>query len=235
MFTIHRFINFTDSFIALFTLIKEKNMAKYIKQEMNDLNGTGKTQAYYRLKTTRNIDGKEFVKSLCQRFKGLSEGDAIRVLSDAAEHLANLLGEGYSVSIENIGTFKATLGLEKDKEMDSLDGDDPKHNARSLRLDGVNFRADKELVYLANKHCNLEREGISRLHHSPYTKEQRLQLALDFLEKHKIMRVVDYMLFTGLSRSTATNELREFGDSPSSGIDYIGRKSSKVYIKKILE
>lgn len=207
-------------------------MAKYIKQEMNDLNGKGETQAYYRLKTTRNMDGKEFVKSLCQRFRGLSEGDAIRVLSDAAEHLAILLGEGYSVSIENIGTFKATLGLKRDKEMDSLDGNDPKHNARSLRLDGVNFRADKELIHKANKHCDLEREGISRLHRSPYTKEQRLQLALDYLEEHKAMKVVNYMALTGLSRSSATNELREFGDTPTSGIDYIGRKSSKTYIKK---
>lgn len=199
---------------------------------MNDLNGTGKTQAYYRLKTTRNIDGKEFVKSLCQRFRGLSEGDAIRVLSDATEHLAILLGEGYSVSIENLGTFKATLGLEKDKKMDSIDGDDPKHNARSLRLNGVNFRADKELIFRAYKHCDLEREGISHLHRSPYTKEQRLQLALEYLEKHKVMKVVNYMTLTGLSRSSATNELREFGNSSSSGIDYIGKKSSKIYIKK---
>lgn len=207
-------------------------MTKYIKQEMNDLNGKGITQAYYRLKTIRNIDGKEFVKSLCQRFRGLSEGDAIRVLSDATEHLAVLLGEGYSVSIDNIGTFKATLGLERDKEMDSLDGDTPKHNARSLRLDGVNFRADKELVYKANKHCHLEREGIMRLHHSPYTKEQRLKIAIDYLEKHHVMKVVNYMALTGLSRSTATNELREFGYSPNSGIGYIGKRSSKVYIKK---
>ena len=41
-------------------------MAKYIKQEMNDLNGKGETKAYYRLQTTRNIDATEFVSTLCE-------------------------------------------------------------------------------------------------------------------------------------------------------------------------
>lgn len=207
-------------------------MAKYIKQEMNDLNGKGETRAYYRLQTTRNIDATEFVSTLCRNYKGISEGDAIRVLVSAAEHLAELLGKGYSVSIDKIGNFKATIGLEPDKEMDSFDSNDPKRNARSLRLNGVNFRADKELVYNANKHCNLERGHEVRLYRSPYTKEQRLKLALEYLEKNKFMKVMDYMKLTGLSRTTSTTELQEFRHDPTSGIGFIGRGSAKTYIKK---
>ena len=41
-------------------------MAKYIKQELPDLHQTGETKIYYRLKTERNIDSKEFVRSLHQ-------------------------------------------------------------------------------------------------------------------------------------------------------------------------
>lgn len=37
-------------------------MARYIKQEMPDLNGTGETKCYYRLEKRRNLSTKEFLK-----------------------------------------------------------------------------------------------------------------------------------------------------------------------------
>ena len=116
--------------------------------------------------------------------------------------------------------------------MDTFDGDDTKRNARSLRLTGINYRADKTLIKRANQHCKLERAGESRLHHTPYSKEERLKLAQQYLEKHGAMRVADYMKLTGLSRTKATLELKEFRQDDSSGISYIGRGSAKVYVKK---
>lgn len=207
-------------------------MAKYIKQEMPDLRQTGEQKVYYRLKTERNIDSKEFVRSLSQSFSGMREGDIIRILIATADHLGELLGKGYSVTLDGIGNFKATIGLEKDKEMDTLDGTETKRNARSLCLKGVNYRADKALIKKARQHCELEREGTRRIHRSPYTKEQRLALALDYLTKHGAMKVADYMALTGLSRTTATLELQEFRRDATSGIDFIGRGSAKVYVKK---
>ena len=146
--------------------------------------------------------------------------------------MAELLGKGHSVTLDGIGTFKATIGLEEDKELDTLDGNETKRNARSLRLKGVNFRADKELVKKARKDCQLQREGTARIHRSPYTKEQRLNLALEYLEKHGAMKIADYMELTGLSRTTATLELQEFRRDMNSGIDFIGRGSAKVYVKR---
>ena len=37
-------------------------MAKYIKKEIVDLNGSGSTKAYYKLKTWRRLDFDEFVE-----------------------------------------------------------------------------------------------------------------------------------------------------------------------------
>ena len=37
-------------------------MAKYIKQEMNDLQKTGEQKSFYRMKIERNIDAQEFVE-----------------------------------------------------------------------------------------------------------------------------------------------------------------------------
>ena len=207
-------------------------MAKYIKQELPELQQTGEQKVYYRLKTNRNINTPEFVRSLSHAFNGMKEGDIIRVLMATADHLGELLGEGYSVTLNGIGNFKATIGLEEDKELDTLDGNETKRNARSLQLKGVNYRADKELIKKASQHCKLEREGIARIHRSPYSKEERLTLALEYLEKHGAMKVANYMELTGLSRTAATLELQEFRRDITSGIDFIGRGSAKVYVKR---
>ena len=206
-------------------------MAQYIKQEMPNLNGTEEPQVYYRLKTNRNISSKEFVKHISRNDSAVDRGEIEGVLIRIADGLAELLGNGYSVTLDGVGTFKAGLGLKRDKEMDSFEEDETKRNARSLQLTGINYRADKTLVREANRRCKLERYGESRLRKSPYTKEQRLQLALEFLDKNSAMRIGDYMQLTGLSRTTATMELKAFRQDPASGITFVGRGSQKVYVK----
>lgn len=208
-------------------------MAKYIKQEMPDLQQTGEKKIYYRMKTESHIDFAHFIKTLHRSNNGISEADAIRILLSTADLLAELLGKGHSVTLDGIGTFKATIGLKEDKEQDALDGNDTTPNSRSLQLKGVNFRVDKELIKKARKDCKLQREGIARIHRSPYTKEQRLNLALEYLGKHGAMKVADYMELTGLSRTTATLELQEFRKDTTSGIDFIGRGSAKVYVRRV--
>ena len=206
-------------------------MAKYIKQEMNDLSGKGEKKVYYRLQTERNIAFNELAQEIESRYGMMNRGVVKNVMAYVVDAMAELMGKGYSVSIDGLGTFRASLGLEKDKEMDSFDEGKTKRNARSLRLTGINYRADKELIKNANHHCKLERAGEARLHHSPYSPEERLKMALRYLEKHGAMRVVDYMNLTKLSRTKAAMELKGFGEDSSSGITFIGRGSAKVYVK----
>ena len=206
-------------------------MAKYIKQEMIDLSGKGEEKVYYRLQTERNIDFKELTQQIEEHHNLMNRGLVKSVMAYMVDEMAELLGKGYSVTIDGLGTFRASIGLEEDKEMDTFDGDETKRNARSLRLTGINYRTDKELIKKANRHCKLERAGESRLHHTPYSKEERLKLAQQYLEKHGVMRVANYMELTGLSRTKATLELKEFRQDTSSGITFVGRGSAKVYVK----
>ena len=168
-------------------------MAKYIKQEMIDLSGKGEEKVYYRLQTERNIDFNELAQQIEEHHNLMNRGLVKSVMAYVVDEMAELLGKGHSVTIDGLGTFRASLGLEEDKEMDTFDGDETKRNARSLHLTGINYRSDKELVKKANRHCKLERAGESRLHHTPYTKEERLKLAHQYLEEHGAMRVVEYM------------------------------------------
>ena len=206
-------------------------MAKYIKQEVPDMQKTGEQKAFYRLKIERNVDFEEFIGRLCSHHRGISRGEALRVLVSASDVLAELLGEGYSVTLDDWGTFRATIGLEEGKEMDTIDGSESKRNARSLFLNGVNFLADKKLVKNANRHCKLERAGIVRVHRSPYNREERLQKALGYLEENKVLKVSQYMELTELGHTTAACELRDFSRDASSGIVSVGRGSAVVYIK----
>ena len=206
-------------------------MAKYIKQEMNDLSGKGEKKVYYRLQTERNIAFDELAQEIESRHGMMNRGLVKNVMAYVVDTMAELMGKGYSVSIDGLGTFRASLGLEKDKEMDGFDEGETKRNARSLRLTGINYRADKELIKNANHHCKLERAGEARLHHSPYSPEERLEKALQYLEEYGAMRVVDYMNLTKLSRTKAAMELKGFGEDASSGITFIGRGSAKVYVK----
>jgi predicted histone-like DNA-binding protein len=207
-------------------------MAKYIKQEVPDMLKTGNQKVFYRLKTEGNIDFEEFVSRMAYPGSGISRGEALRILLTASETLAGLLAEGYSVSLDEWGTFKATIGLEEGKEMDMIDGIATKRNARSLRVNGIDFKVDKKLVRNVASQCKLERAGVSRVRRSPYTKEDRLQRAKNYLSKHGFMRVKQYMQLTGLGHTTAANELRAFSDDLSTGITIMGRGSAKVYIKK---
>lgn len=208
-------------------------MAKYIKQEMPNMNGTDEPKVYYRLQTNRNIDTKEFVKHISRNGAVTDRAEIEGAILRIASGLAELLGDGYSVTLDGVGTFKAGLGLKEDKEMDTFDGGETKRNARSIQLTHIRYRADKRLIAEANRHCRLERAGESRLCQSPYTKEERLKLALEFLENRGAMRVADYVEMTGLSRSVANQELIAFRRDPSSGISFIGRGNNKVYVKRM--
>ena len=168
-------------------------MAEYIKQEMSDLDGSGERRGFYRMKTYHNINAREFVSKLARPGSGLSEGNVLHVLTTLADELAYYMAQGYSVSIDGVGAFKPTLGIAEGKETDTLDGDEQKRNARSIMVNGVNFRASKDLIKETARHCELKRAGVSRIHHSPYSPEERITLALKYLDENHFMRVADYM------------------------------------------
>ena len=211
-------------------------MARYIKQEMPDLQGTGETKCYYRLEKRQNLSTRQFLKR-AGAHGVLDDGILEHALSKIAEQLVEDLADGYTVTLDGIGTFQATLGVKKDKEMDTVDGDETKRNAKSIEVKNVRYVSDKQLVKDVNRRCALSRAGVRRVNNSPYTKEQRLRLAQEYLADaaHPFMRAADYAELTGLPRSSATKELRTFAQDPSNGIDTSGRGTAKVYVRRIGE
>ena len=207
-------------------------MAEYIKQEMNDPQGKGENKVYYRMRIYKNVGMDELVKQVARPGSGLSEGTVWHVLTTLTEKMASLMADGQSVTLDGLGTFKPALGVVPDKEIDTLDGKEPKRNARSIEVQDVNFKVDKQLVYAIDQRCYLRRGGVSRVRRSPYSEQERLALALQFIDANHLLRVNDYMQLTGLGRTKATQELRQFCSDPQSGLNYTGYGSHKVYVRR---
>ena len=207
-------------------------MAKYIKQEFKSIRGEGEASAYYRMETTRKVTMAEFVKEISIPGYGISEATAVQVLSQAATSLARLMAHGCAVTIDGIGTFKATVGVCEDKVQDAFVENEPQRNAQSIEVNGVHYKADKRLVRDINVQCTLERGKQNRIKHSPYTLEERISRAVAYIEERGYMRTRDYAELNGLSLSSATVELRKVRKEETSGIRAIGRGSSLIYVKR---
>lgn len=203
-------------------------MIRYIKQEMPQANDSIKSDCYYRPETFGNMTQDDLVQqmSLC----GMSKPQAEMALMRMRESITELLLQGYSVSIDGLGSFSLSIGVKDDKEVEELDGD-VRRNAASLKVRKVLFRTDKKWLRDLNLHCRFERGGIGRINQSRLTVEQRLAKAQAFIAEHHMLRVADYMRLTGLAKSTAAKELRTFAESSyTTGITFDGCGPSLVYI-----
>ena len=207
--------------------------AKYIKKEIADLNGTGRTQAYYKM-VTRAMNHEQFIDVLC-RDGSLPRSTYKAVLTQIAEKLPGCLANGFSVKIDEVGLFTARLGVRKDMLPDAFEPGETKRNASSIEVRGVSFKADPELIRKTRTKCVLSSGGVSRLKKPKTTLEERTAMARKFLEKYHLMRVMDYVRLTGLSKTTASLELRKIADDPASGITFRGRGSQKFYVLSSLE
>lgn len=207
-------------------------MARYIMEEMPDIQKTGKKITYPKFARIDNAD----LKVLAERVgsvSGFSAGDIEGVLLQTAIEMAHLMAEGRSVKIDGIGTFTPALTLGKDKEREEAGEGGTHRNAQSIFIGGVNFRVDRRMIRNISDRCRLERAPWKRQYSSnKLTPEQRLALAVKYLESHPFLTVSEYRRMTGLLQTAATNELKQWGHQPDSGIGIAGRGVHRVYIKK---
>lgn len=208
-------------------------MAEYIKQEMSEQMAGGQLEkkAYYRLKTYSNFSMEEFIDFMVNN-QGLKEGEVLKVISGMVNEVAHILALGHTVTIDGLGTFRASLGVVADKEMDGFDPEEEsKRNAQSVGVKNVLFKADKRFVRAVDSRISLERGEDSRISRPQSTREERMGQLQGFLQTHAFATIRDYMHLVGLNRSAATRELRSFAEDPATGIATKGQSSHKVYVR----
>ncbi|MBO4663455.1 MAG: HU family DNA-binding protein [Bacteroidaceae bacterium] len=202
-------------------------MIRYIKQEIPRLHDRMKAQCYYRVESFGNMSHKDVVEQMARN--GISKASAEMALRQTAEAIKELLLQGFSVTIDNIGCFSLALGMVADKTVEELDGS-TKRNAKSIKIKSINLKTDKKLLNEMNQRCRLERGDTVRINRSRLTISQRLKKAQEYIARNKFMHIADYVNMTGVSRTTASLELREFAaHSNTTGITRSGFGAALIY------
>ena len=160
-------------------------VAKYIMQEVKDLNNEGDTLLYPRM-VIRDSCGTDELAEYISAHTSFSRAEVKGVIELLGHGMARTMAQGRSVRIDGIGLFTPSLAIKEGKEREEPDGSGTKRNAASIRVGDVRFRADRQLVRETDLACNLEREsgGKSALCRSRYTPQERLALAKRYLEEH---------------------------------------------------
>lgn len=205
--------------------------AKYTMQEMKNLRKEGETLLYPKM-VMQDCCGTDELARMIAGETTFSTGEIRGIIGQLAQRMAREMAGGHAVKLEGIGTFTPSLTLKKGKERETPDGEGTRRNAESIEIRSVNFRPAKELVQETSLHCRLERAPKkSKLHVSEYTPEQRLDMAKRFLSEHAMMTVSDYARLVGLSRTTASKELRKWLETNRKDIGTKGKGSHRIYVK----
>ena len=75
-----------------------------------------------------------------------TESDVKGVLSALAAVVADKTAEGYSVRLDGLGIFSASLGFGRDVKPETGAAGEVKHRGQSIVVRNINFRASKALV-----------------------------------------------------------------------------------------
>ena len=211
-------------------------MPKYFKREMPDLRGTGEKQYYYEMRSEGAIDTAGLVRRMRQRYRILDEGALQGIVDAMVRTMTEVLADGYTISIEGMGNFSLALGL------DDYDSDTPEQhrggepNAQRVSVRDVRFKAHRNWVRDINHQClnrlHRDTEGTRELRRPATTREQRISMALDFIRENGFMRLMDYVQISGLSRTTASRELKELAADKSVPIVTQGSQTHKVYVER---
>lgn len=207
-------------------------MAKYVMQEMKNLHKEGETLLYPRMVIDGCCETEELVEMITKG-STLRKGEVMAALQLVADGMVSMMAHGRSVRLEGIGLFTPSLSLKDGKERENTEGDSSRRNAQSIEIGNINFRAEKSLIQDTNSQCSLQRQkGDWRCNRSKFSPEERLSIALNYLETNHTMTVGEYEQLTGLSHTTAGKELKKWVATPESGIYFKGSGSHKIYVKR---
>lgn len=199
-------------------------------QEMPDMKKEGETLLYPRMEITGTCETDELVEA-CIKGSTFNRAEVRVALDLITGTMARFMAEGRSVRIEGIGLFTPTLTLKKGREREDAEGNSPRRNAASIKIGGINFRADRTLINETNTLCNLERGSGVKKHRRPKTTaEERLAMAKKYLEENPFITVSEYSKMADLNRTTAAKELKAWAADTESGIAIKGLGTHKVYI-----
>ena len=207
-------------------------MTQFVLKEMNDLDGKGKGRVYPQVVINRLMTTEDLVQRMQDNTR-LGSAVIHATLLSLGENIATLLDSGFSVKIDNFGTFSLALGF-ADKKGNKLEDEDDKMNYRRVMVKNITFKPESDLIFNINKNIRLERHvpGVVKSESDSFTPEERRLRAIDFIDRHGQITLQEYANLNNISRSKASRELNKLEGIEGSGIRGYGNAPHKVWKKK---
>ena len=207
-------------------------MTQFVLKEMNDLDGKGKGRVYPQVVINRLMTTEDLVKRM-QDNNRLGSAAIHATLLSLGENIASLLDMGFSVKIDNLGTFSLSLGF-ADKKGNKMEDEDDKMNYRRVTVKNITFKPESDLIFKINKSISLERHvsGVVKSSSDRFTPEQRRLRTLDFIERNGHITLQEFANLNKVSRSKASRELNKWENTEGSGIIGCGNAPHKVWKKE---
>ena len=207
-------------------------MANYKLQEMPNLNNSGKRIVYPKVETHRTLSTDEVCEKMHAYNPAYSSSLVRTVLDDLSDFLVHMMDMGYNVKLDGLGTFSLSIGF-TDNKPNEMQGDDDKMLYRKVAVKDVNYKVDAELLEKLKRKVDLRHiEGeVQKISKTAYSEEERIQRAINIIEKKGFITLADYAYTNGLSRSMASRDLKKICEKEDSPIKSSGNGSHKIWVK----
>ena len=113
--------------------------ATYTMQEMKDLHNENETILYPRMIIKGQCSTEELIEDIAHHTT-YNTGELRGMIMALKDAMAREMSRGYSVKLDEIGTFTPSLGITEGKEAEQPAGE-TRRNARSIKIRNINFRA----------------------------------------------------------------------------------------------
>ena len=218
-------------------------MANYYLQKLPEGMREGEKVVYPRMQTYSLHDFETVLKHMHTYAANISEGTMRAVLEALTETMKSWMPLGHSIKIDGLGVFSLTLGFDtstpSEKAIANQKGqdderEDPKTKYRHICIKGINFKPDAELLADMNRETTFDKVEADVVvpRKGMLSRDERVAKAKAVIDENGFMTLSDYVQATGLSRTSASLDLKKLVADPASGIMSRGSHSHKVWIKR---
>jgi nucleoid DNA-binding protein len=212
-------------------------MANYVLQELPEEMTDGRKVLFPRMQTYTLHDFDTVLKHMHTYAGSFSEGMMRAVIDALIETMKSWMPMGHSIKIDGLGVFSLSLGFDTSTPSEQTMTDDStekeaKTKYRHICIKGINFKPDAELLKEMNREATFERNDaeVKTPQKSLLSREERIAKAKAIIEARGYLTLTDYTIACGLSRSSASRDLRSLVADPTSGITTRGSHSHKVWV-----
>lgn len=195
---------------------------KYDIYTLQNAEGTGEERKFVKLKQYEPMSENELARSIEQRCS-LTKGDVKAVLATLHDYAVREMSEGRRFYVPELGYFSLSVGLEKDEE-----NPDKKIRGNDIRLRGINFRPEKQLVEEITQRVRFVRSRYSS-QSTKYTEQDLWGRLCEYFESHRILTCRVMRIEYGLTQYTAKKWLDLFVERGLLVKD--GTNHSPIYLK----